>query len=187
MNSGPAVTPPLSGLAALLAASAGAKVLPLPSWNPPYCGDIGLAIASDGTWSYRGSPIERKPLAKLFSRVLIRESDGRHYLVTPAEKVDVKVADAAFLAVELEVEGAGAARRLLLRTNLDDVVAVGPDHPLTFAVDPSGGLVPYVLVRNGLTARLTRSVQFELMDLVEEDAAGRPYIASGGARFSLPA
>ena len=86
----------ISGLEALLKEQAGDQPPPVDSWNPPYCGDIGMAIRSDGTWMYQGSPIGRKPLVRLFSRVLRKDEDGRHYLVTPVEKVDVAVADAPF-------------------------------------------------------------------------------------------
>ena len=100
----------LAGLEALFAEQAGDRLPPVEQWNPPYCGDIGMRIARDGVWHYRGSPIGRKPMVKLFSRVLRRDEDGRHYLVTPVEKVDVEVEDAPFLAVEMDVSGVGAAQ-----------------------------------------------------------------------------
>ena len=80
---------------------------PVETWDPPYCGDIGLAILADGSWEYRGSPIARPAIVKLFASILRKDADDRTYLVTPAEKVDCKVADAHFLAVELAVSGAG--------------------------------------------------------------------------------
>ncbi|MGE0701865.1 MAG: DUF1285 domain-containing protein, partial [Hyphomicrobiaceae bacterium] len=97
----------MAGLEAMLRVQDQDRLPPVDSWNPPYCGDIGMAIAADGTWFYQGSPIGRKPLVRLFSRVLRRDLDGRHFLVTPVEKVDVTVADAPFLAVEMEVLGSG--------------------------------------------------------------------------------
>ena len=179
--------PRIGGLAALMAAAAAGRAAPVERWNPPYCGDIGLAIAGDGTWLYRGSPIRRPEMVKLFARVLRRDADGRHYLVTPAEKVDVAVADAPFLAVEMEAEGAGEGQRLVFRTNVDDVVAAGADHPLRFEVDPvNGGLKPYLLVRGRLEALVTRALVIDLVALAIPDASGRLLLESGGARFVLP-
>ena len=93
---------------ALLKAQQGKGPAPVEKWNPPYCGDIGMKIRADGVWIYGGSPIGRMPLVKLFAGVLRKDADGKHYLVTPAEKVDVAVEDAPFLAVEMEVQGSGA-------------------------------------------------------------------------------
>ena len=42
--------------------------------------------------------------------------------MTPAEKIDVEVEDAPFLAVEMAVEGSGETQTLTFRTNVDDVV-----------------------------------------------------------------
>ncbi len=100
-----AATNRIVGLEALLQAHRGKGPAPVEKWNPPYCGDIGMAIRSDGVWFYQGSPIGRAPLVKLFAGVLRKDADGKHYLVTPAEKVDVAVDDAPFLAVEMEVRG----------------------------------------------------------------------------------
>ncbi|MCB1520110.1 MAG: DUF1285 domain-containing protein [Hyphomicrobiaceae bacterium] len=183
---GPAATPRNSDLSALEArfdAVPGRRPAPVERWNPPYCGDIGMAILADGTWHYRGSPIARPALVKLFASVLRRDADGRHYLVTPVEKVDVAVADAPFLAVELEVGGQGADQRLAFRTNVDDVVVAGVDHPLRFAIEPgTGGIKPYVLVRGRLEALVCRSVTHDLLALVEDGdgrAAGAREAAGG--------
>jgi hypothetical protein len=162
------------------------RLPPVESWNPPYCGDIGMAIATDGTWFYQGSPIGRKPLVKLFSRVLRRDLDGRHFLVTPVEKVDVAVADAPFLAVELEVIGEGPAQDLIFRTNVDDFVRCGPDYPMRFAPEAgTGGLKPYVLVRGRLEALVTRALYYDLVEMAVEDEAGRFGLWSGGAFFPM--
>jgi hypothetical protein len=175
----------LSGLEALLKAQAGDRMPPVERWDPPYCGDIGMAILRDGTWLYQGSPIGRKPLVKLFSRVLRRDADGRYFLVTPAEKVDVAVADAPFLAVEMEVQGAGPDQTLIFRTNVDDVVACGPEHPMRFvAEDGSGGLKPYVHVRGRLEALVTRALYYDLVELAVEEA-GVLGIWSGGHFFVM--
>jgi hypothetical protein len=181
----------IHGLEQLLAAAAGDHPPPVDLWDPPYCGDIGLAIKADGTWFYQGSPIGRKPLVRLFARVLRRDADGRHYLVTPVEKVDVAVADAPFLAVEMQRDGEGRAQRLTFRTNVDDIVVCGPERPLRFAVEPAaGGLKPYLKVRGRLEALLTRSLYYDLVALaVEEPRDGRPALGvwSGGAFFPLEA
>jgi uncharacterized protein len=153
----------ISGLEALIQAQAGKGVPPVERWDPPYCGDIGLAIAADGTWFYGGSPIGRIGLVKLFASVLRKDADGRHYLVTPAEKVDVAVADAPFLAVEMEARGEGRAQELIFRTNVDDIVVAGAEHPLRFAVaTEAGGLKPYLLVRGRLEALVTRALYYDL-------------------------
>jgi hypothetical protein len=98
-------------------------------WNPPYCGEIDLRIAADGTWFYRGSPIGREALVRLFGSVLRREPDGRHVLVTPVEMLGIEVEDAPFLAVEVAEEGSGREQVLTFRTNLGDVVEAGPGPP----------------------------------------------------------
>jgi uncharacterized protein len=172
----------ISGLDAMLAAAKGDRLPPVESWNPPYCGDIGMAIRADGVWLYQNSPIGRKPMVKMFSRILRRDADDKYYLVTPVEKVDVAVADAPFLAVEMDVRGAGKTQIVTFRTNVDDVVACGPDNPLRFSVEPgSGGLKPYVRVRGRLDALITRAVYYDLMALVVEGGAGRGAgIWSGG-------
>ncbi len=186
-----APVPPLGRLELALREGSRRGPAPVDRWQPPYCGDVGLAIAGDGTWTYRGSPIRRQPLVKLFASVLRRDADGRHYLVTPVEKVDVAVEDAPFLAVEMEVLGEGPDRVIVLRTNVDDVVRVGPENPLRFAVEAgTGGVKPYVLVRGRLEALATRPVTYELLALVEEARRGDAVdlaIRSGGCDFPLPA
>ncbi len=154
-------------------AAGAAGIPPVEKWNPPYCGDLDIRIAADGTWYYMGSPIGRKPLVKLFASVLRREADGRHYLVTPVEKIGIRVDDAPFLAVEMAAEGRGQEQRLAFRTNVDDFITVDANHPLRFMREPeTDGLKPYVGVRGGLEALMTRSVFHELVDLGEE--ADRP-------------
>lgn len=184
--------PEIHGLEAMLKAASGARMPPVEKWNPPYCGDIGLAIRADGHWTYQGSPIGRKPLVALFARVLRRDADGRHYLVTPAEKVDIAVADAPFLAVEMQVDGAGADQQLTFRTNVDDIVPCGPQHGLRFALEAaSGGLKPYVLVRGRLDALLTRALYYDLVELAVTRDAGcateQLGVWSGGMFFPLAA
>jgi hypothetical protein len=156
----------IQGLEALLKAQADGALPPVDTWHPPYCGDIGMAIRADGTWMYQGSPIGRAALVKLFARVLRKDEDGRHYLVTPAEKVDVAVEDAPFLAVEMQVDGLGEHQRLTFRTNVDDIVECGPARPLRFVLEGrSGGLKPYLLVRGSLEALVSRAVYYDLVEL----------------------
>jgi hypothetical protein len=183
----------IQDLGRLLAEQSRGGMPPVETWNPPYCGDIGMAIKADGTWFYQGSPIGRMPLVKLFARVLRRDEDGRHYLVTPVEKVDVAVEDAPFLAVEMEVRGQGADQELIFRTNVDDIVTCGPDHPIRFEREAgSGGLKPYVRVRGRLDALVTRALYYDLVELAlanEERPAGTspdvPGLWSGGNFFAM--
>ena len=157
-------TPRISGLEALLRGQTGVGPAPVDRWNPPYCGDIGLEIRRDGTWLYQNSPIGRKPLVQLFARVLRKDADGRTYLVTPAEKVDVKVVDAPFLAVEMEIRDPGPHQQLVFRTNVDDIVTCDAEHPLRFETEPgSGGLKPYLRVRGRLDALMTRALYQDLV------------------------
>jgi hypothetical protein len=137
---------------------------PAPSWNPPDCGDIDMRIAADGTWFYCGSPIGRAPLVQLFSSILRREND-RYVLVTPVEKVGIKVDDAPFLAVEMRVADVGHEPRLMFRTNVDDIVTVDRDHPLRFEQGASEGLKPYLRVRDDLWALVKRALFFDLAAL----------------------
>ena len=177
------------GLEALVrAAGEGAGARPVESWEPPYCGDIGMAIRRDGTWVYQNSPIGRAALVKLFASILRKDADGQTYLVTPAEKVDVDVEDAPFLAVEMAVEGSGDKQVLTFRTNVDDVVTVGAEHPLRFCrQDPTGGLKPYVLVRGRLEALVTRAVYADLVELAVPRAGdvGALGVWSGGVWWEM--
>jgi hypothetical protein len=136
---------------------------PVESWNPPFCGDIDMRIAQDGTWYYMNSPIGRKPLVQLFASVLRHEQDGRYYLVTPVEKVGIRVDDAPFTAVRMRVEGAGQGQVIHFETNVDDEVTVDAAHPLRFAEEAgTGGLKPYVLVRDRLEALVSRALFYDL-------------------------
>lgn len=150
---------------------------PVHLWNPPFCGDIDMRIARDGTWFYGGTPIGRPALVRLFSSVLRRDED-RFVLVTPVEKVGITVEDAPFVAVELR-RGSGDA--LALRTNVDEWIAVGPGHRLRFDPGPSGGLKPYLRVRGDLWALVARPVFYELVELAETRDV------EGVATFGIPA
>ncbi|MEJ1160793.1 DUF1285 domain-containing protein [Prosthecomicrobium sp. N25] len=162
---------------------------PVETWNPPFCGDIDMRIAADGTWFYMGTPIGREALVRLFASVLRRDEDGRTYLVTPVERCGITVDDAPFVAVEMQAVGEGEARRLVFRTNVGDVVEAGPAHPLRFEIVPGNdGLKPYLHVRGRLEARLARPVMYELVaEGVERDIDGRPWFGvwSDGTFFPI--
>jgi hypothetical protein len=156
--------------------------------QPIDCGDLEMRIARDGTWFYRGSPIGRLSLVKLFASVLRREADGHYWLVTPAERGRIEVDNVPFLAVALTVDGEGRDQRLIFRTNLDEFVTAGSDNPLRIETATSGEPAPYILVRDGLEARLARPVFYELVELgTEEQVATRTQFGvwSGGVFFSL--
>ena len=150
----------------------------------PDCGDLGIAIDREGTWTYRGSPIQRPGLVELFASVLRRTSDGRDWLVTPGERGIVDVADVPFVAVAAEIEGEGRAQGVRLRTNLGAWVTVGADHPLRVGTQPDGSEAPYVDLGGGLEARLARAVFYDLVEHGEEMAEGFG-IWSGGRFFVL--
>ena len=160
---------------------------PVERWNPPFCGDIDMKIDTDGTWYYQKTPIGRPALVKLFASVLKREGE-KYFLVTPVEKVGLTVLDAPFLAVELKVED-GTDRMLAFRTNVDDRVDAGPGHALRFDLDAAtGGLKPYLHVRRGLWAKVTRALFYDLVELGEERAVGGKAmfgVASGGEFFAM--
>jgi hypothetical protein len=160
---------------------------PVERWNPPYCGAIDMRIASDGTWYYNGSTIARPALVRLFSTILRKDPD-RFVLVTPVERVGIIVEDVPFTAVEMAVDGEGEARQIAFRTNVDDLVCVGADHPLRFVQDETGGVKPYIRVRGDLWARATRSLAFDLIALGEKRqvAEGESFgVAAGGCFFPI--
>lgn len=161
---------------------------PVEHWNPPFCGDLDMRIAADGTWFYLKTPIGRPALVKLFASVLKREGD-KYFLVTPVEKCGLQVEDAPFLAVEMKAEQGVNGRVLHFRTNVDDWVACGPEHPLRFEPESgTGGLKPYLHVRRDLWAKVTRALFFDLVELGEErDVAGRLMfgVVSMGSFFAM--
>ena len=168
-------------------AAAGKGLPPVHLWNPPFCGDLDMRIARDGTWFYQGTPIGRPALVKLFSTILKREN-GKHVLVTPVEKVGIQVDDAPFLAVEMRDELHEGQRLLNFRTNVDDWVACDAAHRLRFEPAADDGLVPYLHVRADLWAKVTRALYYELVDMgVERMIDGRPMfgIESGGEFFTM--
>jgi uncharacterized protein len=161
---------------------------PVERWNPPFCGDIDMRIAADGTWFYQKTPIGRPALVKLFASVLKREGD-KYFLVTPVEKVGIVVEDSPFLAVEMNTSAGDLSPILQFRTNVDDWVAAGPGHALRFELQPAnGGLKPYLHVRRDLWAKVTRALFYDLVALGEErDVDGKAMfgVVSGGEFFAM--
>jgi hypothetical protein len=178
----------LEAIAATLPREKGRGLPPVERWNPPFCGDIDMRIEADGTWYYQNTPIGRPALVKLFASVLKREGE-KYVLVTPVEKVGLTVADAPFLAVELRTGQGGRGQVLGFRTNVDDFVEAGPGHPLRFEEDSAtGGLKPYLHVRRGLWAKVTRSLFYDLVELGEErrvDGKDLFGVASNGEFFVI--
>jgi uncharacterized protein len=184
-----------AGLAALIARASGQTnagkhgLPPVERWDPPFCGDIDMEIRADGTWFYMGTPIGRAPLVRLFSTVLRRDEDGKTYLVTPAEKVGIRVVDAPFLGVELNHSVRDGLTVLTFRTNVGDVVEAGPDHALRFKVHGKNGeLKPYLHVRGRLEALISRAVMYDLVALGETvviDGMAMFAVRSGGVVFPI--
>jgi hypothetical protein len=160
---------------------------PVHLWNPPFCGDLDMRIAGDGSWYYMGTPIGRPALVRLFSTILKRE-DGKYFLVTPVEKVGIRVDDAPFMAVEMRVSSATHGPLLRFRTNVDDWVDCDAAHRLRFERGEAGGLTPYLHVRADLWAKVTRPLYYELVDMGQERMVdGRTMfgVESGGEFFAM--
>jgi hypothetical protein len=167
--------------------STGKGLPPVHLWNPPFCGDLDMRIATDGTWFYQGTPIGRPALVRLFSTILKRE-DGKHFLVTPVEKVGIRVDDAPFLAVEMQKQDETGGRLLRFRTNVDDWVDCDAAHRLRFEAAADGGLTPYLHVRADLWAKVTRALYYDLVDMGEErvvDGRAMFGVASAGEFFAM--
>lgn len=162
---------------------------PVHLWNPDLSGELDMHVARDGTWYHEGGPITRLALAQLFSGILRLEEDGRYYLVTPVEKWAIRVDDAPFVAVRMEVEGQGVEQQLRFFTSLEHEVTAGTDHPVSVKVDPgTGEPSPYVLLRDNLQALIHRNVFYQMVELAQEhEAAGqvRQGVWSGGMFFPI--
>lgn len=164
----------------------------------PDCGDFDIRITADGAWHYRGSPIGRMALVRLFASVLKRDKEGQFWLETPAERGRIQVDDAPFVAVELQVEGSGRDQRLRFRTNIDGMVWADPAHPIRLRRDPravssgegSDTARPYIHLHDGIEALIARPVYYALVDLADEqliDGTTQPGVWSCGAFFPLMA
>lgn len=162
---------------------------PVERWNPPFCGDIDMEIRSDGTWFYMGTPIGRAPLVRLFSTVLRKDEDGKTYLVTPVEKVGVRIVDAPFVAVEMTATTRHGGQVLTFRTNVGDVVEAGAEHPLRFVVHGENNeLKPYLHIRGRLEALVSRAVMYDLVErgeTLEIEGVSMFCVRAGGEVFPI--
>ena len=182
-HSGPA--DPLSPFAELLKLQAAQRLPPVAKWQPTREGQIDIRIDREGVWHHEGARFERSALVRLFASILRKEEEGGYFLVTPQEKLRITVEDAPLLAVECECAGQGGDQEILLRTQTDDVVRLDTEHPFWLREGPHGPR-PYVHVRDGLNALVARAPYYQLIDLAEE-ADGRLWLRSAGARFDLGA
>jgi hypothetical protein len=181
------VTVTADSIASAIAAAKGRGLPPVERWNPPYCGDLDIHIAKDGTWFYLGSPIGRVRLARLFSTVLKKEG-ANYFLVTPVEKIGITVEDAPFLAVDFDVAGEGKGQTLTFHTSMGDSAVLDANHPLRINERSSGEPAPYVEIRAGLEALIDRKSFYRLVDLaVEDTTGGQPELGvwSAGVFFPL--
>jgi hypothetical protein len=142
---------------------------PVEKWEPEFCGDLDMEIRRDGTWFYMGTPIGRHALVQLFATVLRKDDDGKTYLVTPVEKIGIRVEDAHFVAVEMNAHQVDGQQVITFRTNVGDLIEAGSDNPIRFVtVKENDGIKPYILVRGRLEALLARPVMYELIAMGEE-------------------
>ena len=161
------VKPTAEGLAASARAATKGGLPPVHLWNPPFCGDLDIRIARDGTWYYLGTPIGRKPLVRLFSTILKREGD-QYFLVTPVEKVGITVDDAPFVAVDFNIAAQDDSQIITFETNVGDHVSADHHHPIRVVRDTqTGEPAPYVMVRGGMEALIDRKSFYRLVDLGE--------------------
>ncbi|PRY23768.1 hypothetical protein CLV78_104260 [Aliiruegeria haliotis] len=161
---------------------------PVHLWDPPFCGDLDIEIRRDGTWFYNGTPIGRAPLVRLFSTILRKDGDD-FFLVTPVEKVGIRVQDAPFVATDANAAGDGNTQVITFTTNVGDTVTAGPDNPIRVVRDPeTGEPSPYVLVRVNLEALIDRKTFYRLVDLgVHHNHLGEVWFGlwSGGVFFPI--
>jgi len=171
------------------AAAADRGLPPVDTWDPEVCGDLDMEIRSDGTWFYNGTPINRASLVRLFSTVLRKDEDGRTYLVTPVEKVAIRVEDAPFIGVEMSVTARNSEQVLTFRTNVGDLVEAGPEHPMRFEiVGENDALKPYLHVRGRLEALISRPLMYDIVELGQPetvDGVEMFCVRSGGTVFPI--
>jgi len=181
------VKPSAENLAAAAKAAGKKGPPPVHLWNPPFCGDLDMEIRRDGTWFYLGTPIGRQPLVRLFSSILLKDGDD-YFLVTPVEKVGIRVVDAPFVAVDAEALGTGKKQRLVFTTNVEDEVTAGPDHPIRVTRDPqSGEPSPYIHIRANLEALIDRKTFYRLVELgAHEDQDGESWFGLWSAGTFFP-
>jgi hypothetical protein len=180
--------PTAEGLAASARAAAKKGPPPVHLWNPPFCGDLDMRIARDGTWFYMGTPIGRPELVKLFASIIRKDGD-KYFLVTPVEKVGITVEDAPFVAVDFTCRGEGRNQSLTFTTNVGDEAIAGPDHPIRVVRDEaSGEPSPYIGIRANLEALIDRKSFYRLVELgVHEMHEGARWFGlwSGGVFFPM--
>ncbi|MEM9584705.1 MAG: DUF1285 domain-containing protein [Pseudomonadota bacterium] len=160
---------------------------PVDQWNPPFCGDLDMRIARDGTWFYLGTPIGRAGLVKLFSSIIRKDGDD-YFLVTPVEKVGITVEDAPFVAIDFDAVGAGRDQKLRFETHVEDRFVAGPEHPIRVEYSHDGEPSPYILVRRNLEALIDRKSFYRLVDIGEHhEHEGEDWFGvwSGGAFFPI--
>ncbi|MEL7214908.1 MAG: DUF1285 domain-containing protein [Pseudomonadota bacterium] len=174
-------TPTAAGIAKAIGKRKGPP--PVHLWNPEFCGDIDMEIRRDGTWFYEGTPIGRPALVKLFASILKIE-DGKHFLVTPVEKVGIRVVDAPFVAIDFTQSGSGPDQRLTFETNVGDLALAGAENPIRVERGADGEPSPYIHIRRGLEALIDRKSFYRLVDLgeVDGDMFG---LRSGGQFFPI--
>lgn len=182
------VIPSAEGIAASVRATKSKGLPPVHLWNPPFCGDLDMRIARDGTWFYLGTPIGRAPLVKLFSSILRKDGD-KYFLVTPVEKVGITVDDAPFVATDFDVTGEGEDQVLTFTTHVGDTAVAGPEHPIRVERDAeTGEPSPYVLVRANLEALIDRKSFYRLVDCgAHHEVDGQSWFGvwSGGQFFPI--
>jgi hypothetical protein len=169
---------PDSLIAAAKAAQKDGKHPPVHLWNPDFCGDLDMEIRRDGTWFYLGTPIGRFPLVKLFASILKLE-DGKYFLVTPVEKVGIRVVDAPFVAVDMDAAGEGRDQVMTFSTNVEDVVVAGAENPIRVVRDAGGEPSPYIHIRAGLEALIDRKTFYRMIDL------GQAHVVDGVNMFGV--
>ncbi len=188
MNEHKIVKPSADTLAAAAKAATKKGPPPVHLWNPPFCGDLDMRIARDGTWWYLGTPMGRKELVRLFSSIIRKDGD-RYFLVTPAEKVGITVDDAPFVAVDFEISGKGREQTLIFETHVKDFAAAGPRRPIRVIRDPeTGEPSPYVLIRSNLEALIDRKSFYRLVEIgCHEEHDGESWFGvwSGGTFFPV--
>lgn len=165
----PVNSPSADGIAQAASKAARKGPPPVHLWNPPFCGDLDMEIRRDGTWFYLGTPIGREALVRLFASILKLE-DGKYFLVTPVEKVGIRVEDAPFVAVDCEIVGSGSDQRLTFVTNVGDRVTADAKNPIRVVRAEDGEPAPYVHVRRGLEALIDRKTFYRLVDIARPAA-----------------
>ncbi|AXC50427.1 DUF1285 domain-containing protein [Paracoccus suum] len=176
-----ATAPDAAGIAAAASQAARRGPPPVHLWNPPFCGDLDMEIRADGSWFYLGTPIAREGMVRLFASVLKREGD-RYFLVTPVEKVGLRVIDAPFVAVDAELDRGNVT----FTTNVGETVTAGPGHEIRLTFGPDGTPRPYVHVRRGLDALIDRKTYYRLVEAASVEG-GDVVLRSGGMDFVLGA